>query len=225
MQTLIQTLNRDEILRYLGYQGQDISPALEDTLHRCMGRTLEMISPKYLYRRFKIEHRENGIAVLGTPVFLSGQDIRRHLENCEEIYLLCVTVGLEIEREIRTAMLLSPDEGVILDSCATTAVEALADLAEREIAAQCKTEGKNITWRFSAGYGDLPLETQKEIIAAMDTHRKIGLSLTDSLLMTPSKSVTAIIGVTDTTRDPRPNKCDYCNNRAHCAFRKRGTQC
>ncbi|WP_093988178.1 vitamin B12 dependent-methionine synthase activation domain-containing protein [Massiliimalia timonensis] len=225
MQTLIQTLNRDEILRYLGYQGQDISPALEDTLHRCMGRTLEMISPKSLYRRFKIEHRENGIAVLGTPVFLSGQDIRRHLENCEEIYLLCVTVGLEIEREIRTAMLLSPDEGVILDSCATTAVEALADLAEREIAAQCKTEGKNITWRFSAGYGDLPLETQKEIIAAMDTHRKIGLSLTDSLLMTPSKSVTAIIGVTDTTRDPRPNKCDYCNNRAHCAFRKRGTQC
>ncbi len=225
MQTLIQTLNRDEILRYLGYQGQDISPALEDTLHRCMGRTLETISPKYLYRRFKIEHRENGIAVLGTPVFLSGQDIRRHLENCEEIYLLCVTVGLEIEREIRTAMLLSPDEGVILDSCATTAVEALADLAEREIAIQCKTEGKNITWRFSAGYGDLPLETQKEIIAAMDTHRKIGLSLTDSLLMTPSKSVTAIIGVTDTTRDPRPNKCDYCNNRAHCAFRKRGTQC
>lgn len=225
MQTLIQTLNRDEILRYLGYQGQDISPALEDTLHRCMGRTLETISPKYLYRRFKIEHRENGIAVLGTPVFLSGQDIRRHLENCEEIYLLCVTVGLEIEREIRTAMLLSPDEGVILDSCATTAVEALADLAEREIAAQSKTEGKNITWRFSAGYGDLPLETQKEIIAAMDTHRKIGLSLTDSLLMTPSKSVTAIIGVTDTTRDPRPNKCDYCNNRAHCAFRKRGTQC
>ncbi len=222
---MIQTLNRDEILRYLGYQGQDISPALEDTLHRCMGRTLETISPKYLYRRFKIEHRENGIAVLGTPVFLSGQDIRRHLENCEEIYLLCVTVGLEIEREIRTAMLLSPDEGVILDSCATTAVEALADLAEREIAIQCKTEGKNITWRFSAGYGDLPLETQKEIIAAMDTHRKIGLSLTDSLLMTPSKSVTAIIGVTDTTRDPRPNKCDYCNNRAHCAFRKRGTQC
>lgn len=225
MQTLIQTLNRDEILRYLGYQGQDISPALEDTLHRCMGRTLETISPKYLYRRFKIEHWENGIAVLGTPVFLSGQDIRRHLENCEEIYLLCVTVGLEIEREIRTAMLLSPDEGVILDSCATTAVEALADLAEREIAAQCKIEGKNITWRFSAGYGDLPLETQTEIIAAMDTHRKIGLSLTDSLLMTPSKSVTAIIGVTDTTRDPRPNKCDYCNNRAHCAFRKRGTQC
>ena len=139
---MIQTLNRDEILRYLGYQGQDISPALEDTLHRCMGRTLETISPKYLYRRFKIEHRENGIAVLGTPVFLSGQDIRRHLENCEEIYLLCVTVGLEIEREIRTAMLLSPDEGVILDSCATTAVEALADLAEREIAIQCKTEGK-----------------------------------------------------------------------------------
>ena len=48
--------------------------------------------------------------------------------------------------------------------------------------------------RFSPGYGDLSLEVQKEIFSLLDCPRKIGVSLGDSLLMTPSKSVTAIIG-------------------------------
>ncbi|WP_077533958.1 vitamin B12 dependent-methionine synthase activation domain-containing protein [Massiliimalia massiliensis] len=225
MNTLIQTLNRDEILRYLGYNGQSLSSALSETIDTCIRRTLRAIQPKYLYRRFPVSREDNGIRIVHTPVLLRGRDIQAQLGNCEEIYLLCVTLGLQIEREIRTAMILAPDEGVILDSCATTAAEQLADLAEQEIITQCRQEGKNTTWRFSAGYGDLPLETQQDIISLMDTHRKIGLSLTDSLLMTPAKSVTAIIGVTDTAKDPRRNKCDYCNNRANCTFRKRGTQC
>ena len=138
---------------------------------------------------------------------------------------MCVTLGLEIDRTIRTAMITSPDKGVILNSCATAAAEQLADITEQEITELCRQEGKHTTWRFSAGYGDLPLESQKDIITVMDTHRKIGVSLTDSLLMTPSKSVTAIIGVTDTTTDLRKNKCDYCSNRNDCLFRKRGTLC
>lgn len=82
-----------------------------------------------------------------------------------------------------------------------------------------------MTWRFSPGYGDLPLETQRELVRVLDTHRKIGVSLTGSCLMMPSKSVTAILGISDTKRDERKNKCDFCNNRERCAFRKRGTRC
>lgn len=225
MQTIIKAIDKAEVLRYLGYKGQTINQKLDLLIDQCIQKTIQVITPKYLYRRFSIEKSPQTISVMHTPLTLRGNDIRNHLINCEEIYLLCVTLGLSIEREIRAKMLTSPDEGVILDSCATAAVEHLADFAEQEIISQCASEGKNTTWRFSAGYGDLPLETQKEILAVMDTHRKIGLSLTDSLLMTPGKSVTAIIGVTDTKKDARPNKCDYCNNRTHCSFRKRGTQC
>ena len=78
---------------------------------------------------------------------------------------------------------------------------------------------------FSPGYGDLPLDTQKELVQVLDMHRKIGVSLTDSCLMVPSKSVTAILGISDTKRDKRENKCDFCNNRQKCIFRKRGTRC
>ena len=163
--------------------------------------------------------------VFAMATYVELINIQKHLLNCEEIYILCVTLGLEIDRTIRTAMITSPDKGVILNSCATAAAEQLADITEQEITELCRQEGKHTTWRFSAGYGDLPLESQKDIITVMDTHRKIGVSLTDSLLMTPSKSVTAIIGVTDTTTDLRKNKCDYCSNRNDCLFRKRGTLC
>ena len=225
MQTLIPSLNREEILRYLGYQGQPLSESMQQTIDRCAATTLRVIVPKYLYRRFPILRTSEGLRVGNTPLLLRGEDIRTHLDNCEELYLLCATVGLPLEREIRTAMLLAPDEGVILDSCGTTAVEALADLAEEEIGRICAREGKNLTWRFSPGYGDLPLDAQRQLIEVMDAHRKIGLSLTDSLLMTPSKSVTAILGVTDTKKDSRKNKCEFCRHRGQCSFRKRGTQC
>jgi hypothetical protein len=225
VQTMIQSIDKAEVLRYLGYHGQKMKPELNALIDQCIQKTIEIIEPKFLYQRFFIQKTAHGISVQNTPIVLRGKDIQNHLENCEEIYLLCATIGFSIEREIRAKMLTSPDVGVILNSCATTAVEQLADLAEQEITAQCASEEKNTTWRFSAGYGDLPLETQKDILTAMDAHRKIGLSLTGSLLLTPTKSITAIIGITDTKKDKRPNKCDYCNHRLNCSFRKRGIQC
>lgn len=104
-------------------------------------------------------------------------------------------------------------------------MEEIADLAEKELEQIVVKEGYHLTWRFSPGYGDLPLETQKTLIQVLDTHRKIGVSLTESCLMMPSKSVTAILGISDTKRDIRENKCDFCNNRERCAFRKKGTRC
>lgn len=225
MQDLIPSLDKAEVLRYLGHRGTEIPASLDALIDRCIDETVRTINPKYLYKRFSLHQTEDGIELAGSPVVLRGNDIAQHLANCEEAYLLCVTIGFEIEKTIRLKMLTAPDEGVIFDSCASTAVEHLADYAEREIVRLAAAEQLNITWRFSPGYGDLPLDTQKSIISTMDTHRKIGLSLNESLLLTPNKSVTAIIGLTDTKRDPRSNKCDYCNNREHCAFRKRGTQC
>ena len=99
------------------------------------------------------------------------------------------------------------------------------DFAEKEMEREVAEEGCHLTWRYSPGYGDLPLEAQRELVRALDTHRKIGVSLTESCLMMPSKSVTAILGISDTKRDDRKNKCDFCNNRERCAFRKRGTRC
>lgn len=224
MRTLITDLNKDEILRYLGYRGTEIPDALHQTIDRCIELTLHTITPRYLYQKFPLTHTSNGILV-GEHLLLSGKDIAAHLYNCKEAYLLCATIGFPIEKLIRLKMVSAPEEGVILDSCASTAIEALADYAEKEIEKEVFEQGYHLTWRFSPGYGDLPLSLQKDFLDMMKSFAKIGLSLNESLLLTPNKSITAILGVSDVKKDTRSNKCDYCNNRSHCTFRKKGSQC
>lgn len=225
MQQLIKSLPKDEVLRYLGYRGTELPQQLNELIDECIETTLNTITPRYLYREFPLKKTDSGIQLGDASLILPGKEIQDHLYSCESAYLLCVTLGLSIDKLIRLKMISAPDEGVIYDSCASTAVEALADFVQREIEAEISPSGKNLTWRFSPGYGDLPLFVQRELLQVMDCSRKIGLSLNESLLLAPTKSVTAILGVSDTKADPRKNKCDYCNNRANCAFRKRGTQC
>ena len=55
--------------------------------------------------------------------------------------------------------------------------------------------GETLVKRYSPGYGDFPLEAQRELLALIDAPRKVGVWLTDSLLMVPSKSGSAMIGV------------------------------
>ncbi len=160
-----------------------------------------------------------------SAVCLEGEDIKNHLKNCQEVYLMCATIGVKMDRLIRTKMVREPDAGVVFDACGIQAVEQLADMVEKEIETIVSEEGFHLTWRYSPGYGDLPLESQRDFIRLLDTHRRIGVSLSDSFLMSPSKSVTAILGVSDTKKDPRSNKCDFCNNRQHCSFRKGGKTC
>lgn len=219
MQTLIEALPKEEILRYLGHRGQALSPQMDALLDACITETLAIITPKYRYAAYTPQQTETAVQL--DTVFLRGADIRALLDGCDRVYLLAVTLGLPIERLIRTKMITHPDQGVILDSCASAAVEALADLAEEEIR---RAEQLPLTMRYSPGYGDLPLESQRDIVQALDTHRKMGLALTESLLLTPGKSVTAILGVGRSTgRDQA--KCEICKLRGSCAFRKRGTTC
>ena len=222
---MIERLNQNEILRYLGYKDSGVTEQIQKLLDRCERETLQILQPKYVYQRFSIERLDDGIHVTGTPLILKGQAIAEHLQNCEEIFLMGATAGMALDRQIRRFMIKEPDAGVVLDSCGIQAVEQIGDLAEKEMESIVLEDGFYLTWRFSPGYGDLPLETQQDLVRILDLPRKIGVSLNESFLMTPSKSVTAIIGIRDTKKDLRENKCDFCNNKERCLFRKRGTRC
>ena len=73
---------------------------------------------------------------------------------------------------------------VVLDSFASVAVEQVCQKVD-EILAE-KYSGKYMTFRFSPGYGDYPIEMQKEYLRILDAPRKIGLTTGDSCLLVPS---------------------------------------
>lgn len=226
----LDSLDVNEVLRYMkspaSNGNENISDNFINLVNKTIENSLQHIKSMFVYRKFSITiFNDETVNINDTHIKLQGKDIVNHLKNCEYIYLIAITLGNELDRQIKIKTYIEPEISVILDSCGSVAVESIADMIEKDIEKSAKQDGYNITWRYSPGYGDLSLESGRDIIQLLDATKKIGLSTTRSFMMTPCKSVTAIIGLTKTEKDKRENKCDYCNNKQNCAFRKRGTRC
>ncbi len=88
-------------------------------------------------------------------------------------------------------------KGIIVDACATTSIEEICDLIQDNILQQMSKEGKSLTMRYSPGYGDLDISANKDILQVLDAHKRIGVTVTNTGIMIPRKSVVALIGITN----------------------------
>lgn len=150
-------------------------------------------APKGVYESYAY-NPETGIVASNPPLQIEGSTIRKHLEKSERVYVMAVTVGEGVE--LRSAELFKEGNytlGLLVDAAATTAVEQVADQVNAIIDKEAAKAGYTTTWRFSPGYGNWDLTIQKELARSIGTE-KIGLSVTDTFLLFPRKSVTAIIG-------------------------------
>ena len=108
-------------------------------------------------------------------------------------------------------------DALLYDALASAAIEQVCDAAAGELHRALPELYQ--TWRFSPGYGDFPLEVQPMLLAVLDAPKRIGLCATDSLLLTPTKSVTALIGLSETEPPKRLRGCATCSMRDRCAYR------
>ena len=209
----LEKINRAEVLRYLGGSKVELNEAMSGLLKSCEDKILSVSAPKYLYKTVP----------LNDSVLIKGESIQTHLKGCENAVLLCATVGAEVDRLIRRFSVEDMARAVVIDAMASAAVEQVCDKLE-EIIAEENSE-KYLTRRFSPGYGDYPIELQKTFLRLLDAPRKIGLCVNESSLLTPTKSVTAIIGISDKPVDKKRAGCISCNLRETCKFRKTGEFC
>ena len=214
--------NIDDVLRYLSIRGET-PDGLRRQVERAAAKLAETIQPKYVYRAFPLEHTNDGIVLQGGGVTLTGNFAAKMLKTCDTAVLLCCTLGIAFEQRLRAMERRDMGEAVIFDACGSAWVESGCDAAEEEIAA--RFAGRYLTDRFSPGYGDLPLSLQPAVLAALDAEKRLGIHLSDSFLMTPSKSVTAVIGISDTPQPAWVRGCGYCVMHRTCDYRKGGTTC
>lgn len=128
------------------------------------------------------------------PLELTGMSIKKHLLNCQQVAIMSVTIGSSIEQAITSAFEQGNyTTGLLLDAAATTAVEEVADQLNNFITTQATQKGYITTSRFSPGYGDWSITTQHSI-AALAGAQDIGITVTETSMLLPRKSVTAIIG-------------------------------
>lgn len=202
----IGELPRAQVLRYLGYRGQGLTPEVEAQLDGQAKRALELAHPRASWLIFDIAERgedEAGLPFVrlkDSTLSLTGRSIARHLEKARACAVLAVTVGMDVERELLRLSLTNTLAELVFDACATVAVEQAADATSKSIAAAARERGLFANARFSPGYGDLPLSVQPSLLACVDAQRRLGITLSKSLLMTPTKSITALMGCFDEPR-------------------------
>lgn len=209
----LEPLDRAEALRYMG--GADVPPddSLCALIDECEQQIMQSARPRYLYR----------VIDLPCPELTVGKDIAEHLSGCDKAALMCATLGAGTDRLIRIAQVSDMARAVVLNSLASVAVEQVCDRAERELAQRYPE--RHFTFRFSPGYGDYPISLQKTLLSMLDAPRKIGLTASDNHILIPSKSVTAVTGISPEPIEKKKQGCAVCNMRTSCRYRKVGEHC
>ena len=216
---------KEEVLRYLGYKNQVIDEKLMNLIDLSIEEIKHISKPKSVYEIFDLEKHDNNIKLMNSNLILVGDSIRTHLSNSDKCALMVVTIGLEVERKINLYKKMDLTRAIVLDACATAYVEEVCDNVEKEIANIARIENKNITWRFSPGYGDLPLDIQKEFLETLNASKRVGVTASSHNLLFPRKSVTAIIGFVDKNIKIKNRSCLNCSNYETCIYRKDGNSC
>ena len=170
------------IARYMRMGRQVPEGALAERVADLRGQALKAIRPARVWRRVDL------------PLPIESCALARHLVGCPAAYLVCGTIGAEFDALQRRVAVTSGADALIVQAIGAAAIETWMDAVEDEIRQEL-APGEELVPRFSPGYGDLPLAYQRTLLTILDTPRKIGVSLTDTLLMVPSKSVSAIVGV------------------------------
>lgn len=219
----LNCINKVEALRYMGYGNKEPDNITSAIINECEGKLLNAVRPFYTCEIFDISHTDEGIEVLNTPLLLKGGSAKSHLQGCKKIVLMAATLGIGADRLIKKYQVSDLSRALACDALASAAIEQVCNCAEEEI--KEKVSPLYMTWRFSPGYGDLPLNIQPEFLTVLGAHKKIGLTVTDSLIMLPSKSVTAFIGLSEKPLEKKRRGCAICNLRNTCNFRKRGERC
>lgn len=210
-----------EALRYLGIPHP--TGELRREAERMADELSDAIQPRYFYQMENVERLPDRVRLQKTDLDLAGSTALGMLAGCDRAVLLACTLGARFDAKLLAIQARDMAKAVIYDALGSAFVEAGCDQAERDIAA--RFPDLFLTDRFSPGYGDLPLDIQPALCAALDTGRRLGVTVTPSLLMNPVKSVTAVIGLSDAPQPARVRGCGACNLRETCQFRKEGKTC
>lgn len=201
--------NEKEILRYAGWRGEADEAVLAE-LRACIAECENTLS----YRVCYVE-----LDVCALTALLGKEHeawLNKRFSGAKKAVLFCATVGLEMDRLIQRYALVSPTKALWFQALGAERVESLCN-------AFCEDIKRGfLPWkagaRFSPGYGEVPLTIQKRVLEILDAPRKIGVSVNESLLMSPTKSVTAFIPIRETDRHEE-NGCAVCK-KTDCVLRR-----
>lgn len=211
-------ISRKEIRRYLGYGRNEGDLTVNALIEECIKELMTAASPKSISRVYPLTLlTDDGIDF--TVFRTRSRNLSRNLKDCGQVILFAATLGTGVDVLLHKYTKLQMSKAVIMQAAAAAMIEEYCDEENRILKQDYEAGGLYLRPRFSPGYGDFSLECQKDITAVLETPKRIGVMLTDSLLMTPSKSVTAVMGVSRKPYRCEVKGCEACE-KTDCSYRR-----
>lgn len=204
----------DEILRYMGFRAADsaVQRLAEDAASACRGQ----LSYKVCYGIFPVCIDQERIQFPFAEA--KSRALAKNLCGCSQAIVFAATIGLWPDRAVLRYARTEPSKALAVQALGAERIESLCNAFEADIKAEYEPQGLFIRPRFSPGYSDLDIALQRDIFRALDCPKKIGLTLNESMLMSPTKSVTAIIGLGAKHARQQASRCQTCTQK-NCSFR------
>ena len=182
---------KKEAFRYMGCKTDDENEELEKLYDECLKEYKKVASYKAVYRLTDVNCKDNTEVKLGFCDIFS-EALHKNLSDCVYAMVFAATAGAGVDRLLLRYSKISPAHAVVVSAIASSAVEVWCNEVNAEINKIYATKP-----RFSPGYGNVSLKYQKDVLAYLDAEKKIGITLSDAFIMTPAKSVTAFVGITE----------------------------
>lgn len=212
----IPTLDVHTIRRYAGLKSSDFPPERMREAAQTVRLLAEGVGS---IRYYPYDSTTHTIIAESGDLSLTSDAICRHLAEAEEVAVMAVTIGSAVEEAIDSAFSAGEySRALLLDAAATTATEACADYLNRTITAEAKRRGLYTAFRFSPGYGDWDITVQSDIVRLSEGD-SIGITVTESSMLIPRKSVTAVIPLRAQKAEALAHGCSACTHQK-CPSRK-----
>ena len=211
-------VKRSEVYRYLGYGQNQPDEKTVRLVEESIKELERVISPRFFSRSFPLTHHENGRLDF-TCFQVDSFDLSKNLKDCDKVILFAATLGAGPDLLARRYGRLEVSRAIVLQAASAAMIEAWCDKKNGELKEEALRQGEFLRPRFSPGYGDFSLEYQKILTKVLETGKTVGITLTDSLMMVPSKSVTAVIGAGKREGRDEKTGCGGCK-KTDCPCRR-----
>ena len=211
-------LEKREALRYLGYGTGGADRETEKLLEDCLLEAKEAADLRHVCREYSLSVSPEGLLDCG--IFQTeSRSLKRVLKDCDRVLFMAATLGSGVDRLLFRYGKLSIARAVFLQAASAAMIESYCNGLCAGWKREYEKQGLFLRPRFSPGYGDFPLSVQPAVLRALEAEKRIGLTLTDGFLMLPSKSVTAVMGISRTPAFCAPEGCEACG-KTDCAYRR-----
>lgn len=207
-----------EAVRYLGYGRHAVDDSTLALIKESFDDLDQIAGKRIICRIFDVSFLEADCLEIGT-LYIKSKSLGKNMKGCEKAVVSGATLGVEVDMYMRKLSITDMAKTVVMQACAAAVLEEYLEECQEQIRCDMREEGLYPRPRFSPGYGDFSIEHQGAVLRMLDAPKRIGLTMTDSGMLSPTKSVTAVTGLGRTQERCHAKGCGACG-KTDCRYRR-----